>query len=467
MLLRNNVFLKYCIMFCIFFTIGMLDPFGQMTRNGMLLLGLFTSVIFGWISIGIIPVSMYAILSLSIISNQTPIQLLGSGFSNQTILMILVSAIFAGLIEKTGCLDIIAKYVLTSKFIQKSPWNFVFCIFLLCIAGRLCNVPFAAIFLLWNLVLKIVDQCGYERKSAFVTYMIAMISMITISTGMCFPWNPGVMAYYGFFDSDMFFSFSHIKYILISYTYLFVFIFAMIFVAKYIMKMDISELKLSDDLINEYRKITPTRLQKVGLFGMILFILVMLLSSFFSYNIGLIGVIFIFIILFSIVDNHMENKIRLDDIHGSIPWTIIWLLLAALPLTDAMKSSDYGIMITIMQFVNPLFLDTNVYVFMSVAVIFVAILTQISNNFVVAAMFMPIFYNICVELGGNTYVFFIMLLLALNCDVATPAGSMNGAMVHGHAYIDKKYAYLFGSIACVITIIICIFVLLPLGMFIC
>ena len=83
------------------------------------------------------------------------------------------------------------------------------------------------------------------------------------------------------------------------------------------------------------------------------------------------------------------------------------------------------------------------------------------NNIVLGAMFIPLFTQICLQIGGNPWVFFLMMI-PLNCAYLTPAGSLQGAMIHGNQNMQKKYAYLYAALALIATFIACI-CLIPLG----
>ena len=477
MTLDRKSILNYIIMFAIMIVIGTLSPIGSITQMGMKVLGVFIGVIYGWIMIDIIPVSMIGFVCLGLTGYKPLLQIVASGFSNTIIITILLSVIFTGAVAKTRCMDIITKWLLTSKFTQKDPWNLVFAIFLLAVMGHVCDMMYATIFLLWTLVLKLADKCGYERKSMFVTFMITMISVISVSTGLCFPWKVIVLAFSSMYDPTMYSVFPYAKHMFISLLYIVLFIIGLIAMAKYVFKMDISKFKIDEETIKEYEDMQIEPIHKFGLYSILSFALIMFLSSLLPsgsvlstwFNkLGLAGIIFIYLVIFSLLKDSDGNKlIDMQDAHSMIPWSVIWILLFVTPLCDAMQSTDSGIMTMIGQVMVPLFSGLNTYVFMATAIVLIGVVTQVLNNVVIAAIFLPVFYTLANSLGVNTYIFFIVLILVLNCDAATPAGSMSGAMCHGHSDVDKKYVYLFGILASILTIVICVFVLMPIGSLIC
>ena len=180
-------------------------------------------------------------------------------------------------------------------------------------------------------------------------------------------------------------------------------------------------------------------------------------------KLGLTGVAILIMIFFALLkDEHGKHVISLENCHNYVPWPVFWLIAFAMPLGNAIKSPDSGIMATITNFVTPLFDNVNIYVFMILAMVLVGVLTQVSNNMVLGAIFIPVFTNICIQMGGNPYVLFLMLMYSVNCAYCTPAASFQGALVHGNENVSKKYAYLIGFTALVVTWVACL-VMIPLG----
>lgn len=110
---------KTIIMILIMLIIGNLPPISQITELGMKILGVFIGIIFGWICIDILWVSLFGVVALSLTGYMPLLQILGAGIGNTTVDMILFSAIFAGLIEKTNCIQIVNKWLLTRKKLLK------------------------------------------------------------------------------------------------------------------------------------------------------------------------------------------------------------------------------------------------------------------------------------------------------------------------------------------------------------
>lgn len=467
-------YLKVAIMFVIMAVFWNIQPFGQITPMGMKILGVFIAVIYGWITLDIIWPSMIGFVAYSLTGYTSLMQALMTAFSHQTVVLVLISSILAGVIERTNCIGVLNKWLLTGKFVKKSPWFLVAAILLVAIVASICNCGFAAVFVTWALVLQIADLCGYEKKGPFVSFMLTMIVVFNITTGNAFPWKGGALACLAFFEPLMG-PFEYVPYIIMSFAYIIALLVVMLIVAKFVFRLDVSKLELNDVIIEQLKAEKINSVQKITLFLIVAFITAMLLPAFLPKEwgitillnrLGLPGIAIVVIFIFAILRNTDGKPVlTIDEAHQSIPWTVVWILAFALPFANAIQSADCGIMATIMQVFAPLFSGMNLYVFIFIALLFLGLLTQVSNNVVLLALFTPVFIPICVQLGGNPYVLFLMMLHVANCAYLTPAASMQGALVHGHEAVDKKYVYLYAFVALLISVIILPIIFIPLGHF--
>ena len=146
-----------------------------------------------------------------------------------------------------------------------------------------------------------------------------------------------------------------------------------------------------------------------------------------------------------------------------VQWPLLLLLAVTFPLADAIKSADAGIMATISQSVAPIAAGMGIIPFMIFCMVVLGLITQVTHNIVLGAMFIPFLCPLCAQMGGNQITLWFMIYLILNAAYVTPAGSMQSAMVHGHERMEKKYAYLFGLVYLVLSWIVLAVVGIPLG----
>ena len=128
-----------------------------------------------------------------------------------------------------------------------------------------------------------------------------------------------------------------------------------------------------------------------------------------------------------------------------------------------MRATDAGIMPTVVGLVMPIVSKMGVTTFMIVCMIILGIITQVTHNIVLAAMFTPFLVPLCVQLGGNAFVMFFMMFFSLNASYMTPAASFQSALVHGHDAADSKWCYIFGTLFSIITWIVLVAIGMPIA----
>lgn len=182
-------------------------------------------------------------------------------------------------------------------------------------------------------------------------------------------------------------------------------------------------------------------------------------------NLGIVGVGGVLLVLGSLMRKPDGTKLAgIETIcKKGISWEVILLLVATFPIADAMKSPDCGIMATVSAFVVPLLGDMNPTLFIILCMVVLGIITQFVHNVVLAAMFIPMMANLCLEMGGNPTVLFFAAYVALQAAYVTPGASMQAAMMHGHNWLERKDGYLWGVLFLLITFVVMGFIGIPLG----
>ena len=158
-----------------------------------------------------------------------------------------------------------------------------------------------------------------------------------------------------------------------------------------------------------------------------------------------------------------ESLISLQKVFARLDWSLFFLLAVTYPIADLLKSADSGIMPTIMATVKPIVATLGAVPFMIVSMIILGLITQVTHNIVLGAMFMPFLLPLCQSIGGNMYTLWFMLFIALNMAYCTPAGSFQAALVFGHDQMERKHAYLYGIMLLIVTFIVYAVVGIPLG----
>jgi di/tricarboxylate transporter len=233
---------------------------------------------------------------------------------------------------------------------------------------------------------------------------------------------------------------------------------------------------MNDKVVERYAAATVNSKQKIGLVTLIGYMVILLLPSFFSNmpgaafinSLGVGGMSCVGMLVLAAISVKDEPIVSLTKTWAkSIDWNLILLLSVTFPIAEVMRSADAGIMATVVGFMKPIVTAMGINGFMIVSMLLLGILTQVTHNIVLAAMFTPFLCPLIQQMGGNPYVMWFLMYFSLNASYVTPAASFQSAMVHGHERVSSKWCYIIGSAYSVITWIILILVTIPLANALC
>ncbi len=465
-------YVHFLVMFLITGIICLCPSFGQITPYGMRVLGVFIGVLYGWIFIDLIWPSLFGFVALGLTGISTVTAALSSGFGNQQLLLILVTMVFAGALDESGLNDFISTWLLKKKIFQKSPWTLIAGILLIAYIMGVCGAAMAAAFLLWAVVIRIAERCGFSKKDPLISFCIVTIIITTFGGSLIMPFHGGALIYEGFFTQATGVTIAYVPFIIYGFVITALCSVLLFLTGKYILRLDAQKFVLPEEILLELAEKQSTKQQHIGFMILLAFIAALLLPELlpkvpgmaFLSKLGLVGIASIAVLLMNFITVNEQPLIDLSKTFTKhVQWPLLLLLAITFPLADAIKSADSGIMVTVSQFLSPLVAGMGVIPFMISVTVILGLITQVTYNIVLGAMFIPFLCPLCAQMGGNQVTLWFMIYLILNAAYVTPAASMQSAMVHGHSLMEKKYAYLFGIVNLVVNWLVLTLVGIPLG----
>lgn len=463
-------YIHIAIMFALIAVISMMEPFGQITPFGMKALGLFVGVLYGWIFIDLVFPSIMGFVLMPVMGVMDLLTAMSTGFGNVTFLMILPALVFAGAMEEAGVSAFIGNWLLKQKVFRKSPWmlviGFVVIAFILGAAGA----TLAGIFLLWSVVIKIADLTGMDKKNKTISFMIFLIVVSAYAGSYVMPFQIGALMCLGFHPV----AYSYVEFFAYTMVLSVIPLALFLLVARFVLRLDVSQFTLPESVIAELEAVKATKQQKIGTIILVLYVFLLFGSSMFTQvpgmatvaAWGIAGVSLVALLVMNFITVEGKPIINIEQIFAKhTPWTLVLLLVVTFPLAELMKSADSGIMATIVASVMPVVSQLGAVPFVVVCVVALGLLTQVTHNIVLLAMFLPMLCPIAGQLGGPAMevVLWMLLYLVLNVAYCTPAASMPAALVHGHEYMVKKYAYTLPLVHLTIVMVIGFVIGIPLG----
>ena len=425
-------------------------------------MGVFLGMLWGWIFVEMLWPSLLGIIAFGMTGAISVTGAFQGGWGHNMVLTVLMMLLFSELLNQCKITDYIAEKCLSAKIIIGRPWMLIIMIFVADFLISVLASNLAATFILWAAFIKVAEMTGYQKGDREVTFMICSILFVGVISLMVVPFKTAALVFVGFLTSGTGLTIEYVPYMIFMFVMCVLQIVLLLLIGKFVLKLDYSKLAGDDDRFAYMRGKKATYEQKVGMVFIATFITLLFLPAFLPKgaaitnllnNWGIMGCAGIMLTIGCILKNSQGEKFA--DIaticRKGISWDIIWLLVATYPIADAMKSADCGIMATVMAFVSPMLQGMSPVVFMIVCSVVLGILTQFVHNVVLAAMFIPMMTQICASIGGNPYVMFFLLYLALQAAYATPGASMQGAMMFGHDWVPRKDGYMFGIIFLLIT----------------
>lgn len=467
----NKKFLMHiAIMFALGLIVSLLPPFGKITPLGMDVLGVFVMLIYGWIFIDLFWVSLFGFFLLGLTDITTVSAAFGSAMATDTMYQLLLIGALAGGLDQLGVGDAIANFMLSRKIIVGRPWLLVIFFVVLAALLGLCNKGMLGMLLLWNIVGNIAKTCGYESKSAFISFLCCMIAYNCFWPAGFAPYLPNMLLFGGIFQKTGFavnFAAVFVWGLVLSAMMAAV----MLLLGKFVFRLDASKFNISEEMRLEFASRKISRNTKFAMVALLVYILLLIVPQFmnkelavvaFINSVGILGWTIIFFTVFFILrDENGSPALDLSAAFAKIPWTMLLVYGVTVPMGSALSHADVGIMATAAAYVAPLlskFSVMGIYIFTLIAM---GVITQFLHNMVVAFLFMPLLTPVAVNLGADPGIMFLMMFIGLTCSFATPAASMNSGFIFGNEQIGGKYAYLYGWTLLIVAIV-CTIILLPL-----
>lgn len=469
---RKNmkIWIKVAIMLGLMFGIGYLPPFGNITPMGMKVLGAFIGTLFGWLTLDFIISSLVGLVVLGLFGYAGGVAgTMSAGFSDNTVVVMVFSFILVAGLNKVDLTGALAGWFLSRKFVEGRPYVLLAVLFVAAYVVGAINA-FAAILLLWNVMYKIADKVGYQRRSTIMAYILTGIVFFAGNGQYIFPWKVG---------SIMFASPMTQMGIIVpqGQWYLTVIISQLAFLLFFVLMAFVLRLDLSafrdKELFAEMRGQEWTTKQKWGLTFFAFMTVFLTLPEFLPTtdfvtkwkSWGLIGATVIVILAGYVITVDGERLFPniADLCKEGMQWDVWLMIVATMPLSAALRSEDTGIISTAIGFVMNMIGDMNWILFTIVCAITLGLLTQVTHNIIIALVMFPPFLQICINMGGEPILWWFVNFWAIMAAYTTPAASGYAAILHGNSeWFSPRQTYGFGFSTLVVSWLGSFLILIPI-----
>lgn len=448
------------IILCFMLLFGMIPPIGELTQFGMQVLGVFIGCIYAW-SMGIIMwPTLLAFIILASYQNITILTVIQQGCGDQNLWICVWAMIFCYVINQTGLVTIIGKWIISRKIARRGPFWLIFIFWLACwFVCMLTITSFPIVILLWSIFYEIMDQVGIKKYSKYANVLMIGLAIFSYLGDNVFPFSPWPVIINSLFVSmgateTVSFGSYLVFTLIVSAVY---FVVAMI-VTKYIIRpkadFDISKVKIkSSDL-----KLTkPQKIVLVMIFGMIIFLLFpgflpdnWLVVKWLN-NMSVAGCFMIIVIIASFIrkdDNSGEKVFNVADaVKNGVDWQSFFMLAMCYYVANLLVADSTGIMTQLKIMLDPVLSGRSAIVTILLFAIIGAIITNCLNNMVTASLMTPIAIAFAATNGINLEIIVVIFSVILMQGCVLPSGSAMGAVLHSNvAYLKAKDIYIYAAI---------------------
>ncbi len=465
------------IVFLIMFVVGQLPPFGQITPLGMQILGIFVGVIYGWCTVSMVWPSLIGLIAIGSTDYCTITESFSLGFGDDLPLQIVAVYILGAYLEESGLLRYLCNWFISRKIGEGRPWVFTSLIFLAAfILASLVSV-FFTIIIMWGIFYEVCKVVGLEKRSKYVNMVMCGIVIIAGLSGALFPFKPFSLMIIGLVEKGVGapVEINFMAWTLYNTLLSLGFALCYMLIGRFIVRPDMTKVKEAGKVLAYLRNEKMNPNQKRAGFIFILFLLILIIPSFFSKeiafvawlsNAGVLGATGVCITLLYFLNNEKgEPVVNLPTLmNKGISWEVVILISATMPLAAALEAPEIGVMATVVPWMQNIFSSLSSTLFLVVFMAAFLIATQFLHNLILMIVFTPLLVKMGLGFGLSPILIGILIYFAAMTAYLTPAASSQAALVFGNSeWIDRKAAFFWGGVVILVAFVVLIGIGIPLG----
>ena len=470
---KNTKYIHFIIVMVFMFLFRFVPPIGTITPYGMAVIGIFIGLIYGWSvdADNLIWTSLLALVAIGMTDFGNAGKALASAFGNESVMLMLLGMFFLGMLQDSKLTEWLSNKLLGAKFVQGKPWVLTaFIILVPALATILVNQTLVALimFVVYQAIFK---QAGYKKGDLYPA-MVLMGFMVVCSVAFSlFPFRGWCLMTVGM-ATKAGIEINMGGWILSETVALAVTCIGWILVMFITPGCKVDKIKGID--ITQFQKDSAplTKRQKAVLIILVLNILGCIFLSFASGStgirvyfgkIGVYGWVVFLIALAMIWKVEGEPVLNKKTAPGYFYWDLILVVASAMVVAGQITSEAAGITPMIGQLMSPLF-GLPSYAFLLALGVITFLLTNFANNVAVTITMMTVAMSMAAQIDFNLQVALMVITVYGVIGLLTPAGSVNGAMIHAHEFTTTRSAYIAGAIMIVFLTVVMALVLIPLGL---
>lgn len=469
---KDHKYIHFIITLALMIFFRFLPPIGDITPYGMAIIGIFIGMIYGWSADAgnLIWTSLLGLFALALTDYGTAGAALAAAFGNESVMLMLLGMFFLGMLQDSYLTQWMSNKLLGAKFTQGKPWLLTALIILgPALATIVVNQTLVAL-IMFVVYQSIFEQAGYKKGELYPA-MVLMGFMVVCSIAFSlFPFRGWCLMTVGM-ATKAGIEINMSGWIICEAITLAVTCVGWILIMFITPGCKVDKIKNID--ISQFQKETKplTKRQKAVLFILLANIIGCIFLSFaagqtgirlYFGKIGVYGWVIFLIALAMIWKIDGEPVLNKKTAPSYFYWDLILVVASAMVVAGQITNEKTGITAMVGKLITPLLGMSN-FMFILILGIITFIMTNLANNVAVTITMMTIAMALSAQADFNLQTALMVITVFGVIGLLTPAGSVNGAMIHAHEFTTTKSAYIAGIIMIVFMIVIMAFVLIPLG----
>ena len=445
-----------------------------MTAYGMAVAGIFIGTIYGWCTTNFFFPSLAALFLIGFTQYTTPTGALAKMFSNPQVLQSLFLMLAMAILNATGVTAWVARWIVTRKFLKGRPWLLITMLFVASVVIGLVGNVAGSVMVMWPLVKDIFHEVGYEKGETAPAFVMFGIVVTGMSASMTMPFQIATVSTFAFLfqaSDGAITSFDGAAYMGFALPVLILCIAVLMLVFRFVFRIDVSRFKDYEPGKNAVPAMD--RSQKIGFVMFIVLFLLLLGPSFIPASTS-VGALFntmgtagacmlVVAVSCALMFRDGQFFVTFKQLLDRVAWGAIFLFSTAMALSGAINSPEAGLTAFLSEKFAPIFSGMSTTLFLLVFLFIVLLATNVLTNAIVAAVMIPIGYNLCAVLGIDPLVLTSLVCVAVTNAFLFPSGSPAGALLHDNdGWIAKKNIYVWSLVYLAILLVAVTFVGYPL-----
>jgi Di- and tricarboxylate transporters len=459
-----SYYMKSAIGLLFMFGFGLLPPIEPLTSLGMQIAGIFIGLIFLLCLVDIVWPSMLGLIALGMTEYCSVEEAISSGFGSELVWMMLIILVLAEAINMSGLGEVIARWLITRRFLNKRPVLFT----LVYIIGLgLCSLlvsSTAAVIMGWVIFYDIADMVGYKKGDRYSTLMILGTFMSCIMYEGLFAFQSWWLVLGETFRDMTGYGINYVTYFILGFIIETLINILFVLSMKYVFKCDFDKLNEVDiKKLEGEGELKLNFLHKFFLlcFGMIVaYVFVTIICPPQWPFIALLNRItqsgwFAIVLCLAMIVRWKEEP-ALDfskTASTGLSWNILMMCAAIIPVARALTSDATGMKEMLNNLLSPIFSGMNPVVFIITLIVMMMILTNVGSNMATGVVLMTVIIPFVGDYYFSPALIGMIIIFVATMGFILPGSSGMAPYLYGNDWIQVRDIYRYGLFYCLLFLI--------------